>query len=177
METITVEELHKQMQQNKSTVLIDVRTPSEYADVHITGARLYPITEFNPEGLLEELKGIGHKDEKIYVVCRGGPRSETACELLRKAECGNTAFVEGGTDAWVEAGYPVIRSQQALSLERQFQLVIGTIILLGTLLGLTLNVLFYLLPLAIGAGLIYSGYSGSCMLMHLLGKMPWNARD
>ena len=57
-------------------VLLDVRTPDEYAAGHIPGSMNHP---------LERLQTYdGDTDETIYAYCRSGARSERAVLLLRQ---------------------------------------------------------------------------------------------
>ncbi len=80
-------------------ILIDVRMPDEYDEVHVPGATLIPLPEI-PQRHAEIPDGA------IYVICRSGGRSMTACEFLVRngREATNVA---GGTMGWVEAGHPV----------------------------------------------------------------------
>lgn len=166
--------LYDRMQAGDVINLIDVRTPSEYSEIHIVGARLYPITQFNPEAFLQELRETGHAGKTVFAVCRGGPRSQKVCEMLQSAGHTDVVNVEGGTDAWVRAGLPVVRGKAAISLERQTQLTIGIMILIGMFLGLSLSAWFYLIPFVIGVGLMHAGLSGYCMFTQWLSTMPWN---
>ena len=50
----------------------------------------------------------------------------------------------------------------------------GGLALLGALLGLTVNPAFYALSGAVGAGLMFSGITGSCAMARILKIMPWN---
>ncbi|MCY3861801.1 MAG: rhodanese-like domain-containing protein [bacterium] len=79
-------------------VLIDVREPDEYAEARVPGAVLIPLDTI-PERI-SELPG-----EHLYMICALGGRSLKAAEYLtaRGWACTNVA---GGTNRWVEAGYP-----------------------------------------------------------------------
>jgi rhodanese-related sulfurtransferase len=79
--------------------VIDVRTPSEYANGHISGAINIPIDSLStgvdalPEG-------------QILTTCGSGGRGGRAANLL--VSSGREAFsIEGGTKAWEAAGLPV----------------------------------------------------------------------
>jgi hypothetical protein len=83
--------------------------------------------------------------------------------------------VEGGTQAWIDAGLPVNRGQsRVLPLMRQVQIIVGFLSAVGGLLALTVNKLFAILPLVVGSGLLFAGLTGFCGLALLLAKMPWN---
>lgn len=84
---------------DEGAVVIDVRTPQEYAEVHVPGAVLVPMDELG--GRLGELD----KDEPLYVICRSGHRSAAVCEALEPLGY-DAVNVSGGTIAWVRAGLP-----------------------------------------------------------------------
>ena len=57
---------------------------------------------------------------------------------------------------------------------RQVQLVIGVLALTGSVLALTVDKNFAIVPAILGAGLTLAGSTGWCGLAILLSKMPWN---
>ncbi|MEP0870886.1 rhodanese-like domain-containing protein [Trichocoleus desertorum AS-A10] len=82
----------------KNFVLIDVRTPEEYGDVHLPGAVSIPIAEIEQGSGIAKIKAlaIGHQ---VITYCTAGQRSNKALELLRKAEIQGSS-VKGGIRAW-----------------------------------------------------------------------------
>jgi phage shock protein E len=58
-------------------VLVDVRTPGEYADGHIEGAVNIPLADLRERA--QELSG-----KRVVLYCRSGNRSHTAQQLLRE---------------------------------------------------------------------------------------------
>ena len=78
--------------------LIDVREPDEHAEARVPGAVLIPLGAI-PERLADL------PDRHLYMICAMGGRSLKAAEYLiaRGWACTNVA---GGTNGWVEAGYP-----------------------------------------------------------------------
>jgi hypothetical protein len=48
------------------------------------------------------------------------------------------------------------------------------LVLLGTVLGAFLSPAWLLLSASVGAGLVYAGVTGSCLLAQLLARLPWN---
>jgi len=82
-------------------MLLDVRTPEEYAEGHIAGAKLIPI-----QVLAEHLKDVP-KDKQVYVYCHSGGRSARASKLLAANGFSHIENIEGGIVAWKAAGYPV----------------------------------------------------------------------
>jgi phage shock protein E len=82
-------------------VMLDVRTPEEYAQDHIPGVKLIPLAEL-PNRLAEI-----PKDKTLVVTCRSGNRSAQAAQLLRQQGYGDVHNMLGGIGAWQQAGYPV----------------------------------------------------------------------
>lgn len=75
-------------------LLLDVRTPEEFAETHIKGATLIPVTE-----LREQLGKLPDKDRPIVVYCRTGRRSRMAKRMLEEAGY-QTVFDLGARTNW-----------------------------------------------------------------------------
>ena len=103
-------------------------------------------------------------------------RTRANAGALQAAAAGCTAYVvDGGIEAWKQAGLPVARNARApLELMRQVQIAAGSLILLGAVLAATLSPWFLLLSGFVGAGLVFAGVSGFCGMALLLARMPWN---
>src|SRR5688572_22627269 len=83
-------------------VVLDVRTPEEYAEGHIKGATQIDVFDATFEKQIMTLP----KDKEVYVYCAGGSRSYDAAKVLQKH--GYKAFnLEYGFDDWKKKGYPV----------------------------------------------------------------------
>lgn len=152
--------------------LIDVRTPAEYAGVHVRGAQLIPLDQLDPASLMRSKNSTV---KNIYVLCESGGRATRAVEKFRKCGLDCAVLVEGGMQAWVAAGLPVERgAQRVLPLMRQVQVTVGIISATGAALALWVNPLFAIIPLITGCGLLFAGVTGFCGLALVLAKMPWN---
>jgi rhodanese-related sulfurtransferase len=79
-------------------VLIDVRSPQEFAIETINGSLLAPILTFNPDKLPTQT------DKRIVFYCGGGGRSRKAAELSLSNGTKRIAHMEGGFRAWKESG-------------------------------------------------------------------------
>jgi rhodanese-related sulfurtransferase len=170
--SISPRDLQARLSAGARANLLDVRTPAEFATVHVPGAELVPLDELDAVAFVKRA-GVGEKP--LYVLCQSGGRAKRAIEKLQSAGFGGAVLVEGGTQAWVEAGLPVERgASRVLPLMRQVQIVIGFVSATGAVLALTVNHWFALLPLVTGCGLLVAGITGFCGLAVLLGKMPWN---
>jgi rhodanese-related sulfurtransferase len=92
--------------QSQGAFLLDVREPDEFAEVHAKGATLIPLGQL-PSRLNEIAQ---YKNKPVEVICRSGRRSARAVEILRNAGFAQVTNVEGGTNAWVDAGLPVVKN-------------------------------------------------------------------
>jgi len=170
--TVSPQELQRRLAAGQPAYLLDVRTAGEFAAAHVPGAKLIPLDELDAAAFGQERNG---DDSPVYVLCQSGGRARRAIEKLERAGTRGCVLVEGGTQAWMDAGLPVNRGQsRVLPLMRQVQIFVGSLSAAGALLALTVNPLFALLPLVIGSGLLFAGLTGFCGLALLLAKMPWN---
>jgi rhodanese-related sulfurtransferase len=100
--TMSVEELHHTLGRPEPLLVLDVRSPEEYAyDGHIVGSRLLPLPMLALR--IDELP----RDRPIVCVCRSGHRSQVACELLSRQGFAQTINLSGGMIAWRQAGLPL----------------------------------------------------------------------
>jgi rhodanese-related sulfurtransferase len=165
-------ELHRLMNDGQPVKMLDVRTPGEFAAAHVPGAKLVPLDELDAAAFCRERAGHG---APVYVLCQSGGRARRAIEKLERAGVQGCVLVEGGTQAWIDAGLPVNRgASRVLPLMRQVQIVVGFLSAAGAALALTVHPRFALIPLVVGCGLLFAGLTGFCGLALLLAKMPWN---
>lgn len=164
---VSVQQLNELINTDPTLQIVDVRSCGEYSAGHVPRAINIPLEEI--ENRLGDL-GAG----PVAIICQSGMRAEMACDLLEQARP-NLVHVEGGTDAWVEAGHPVTASTSSRwALERQTRLGAGILVLAGTLLSLFLSPNWIYLAVFIGAGLTFAGLSNICGMGLLLRLMPWN---
>ena len=175
IQTVTPREVFDRYRRGEPVELIDVRTPGEYGEVHAEMARLVPLGFLDPQRFLALRNADGQAP--LYFICRSGSRGRKACERFVAAGFSNVADVEGGTEAWVREGLPVVRGAKGVSLERQVRIAAGSLVLLGVALGVLVHP--YLLGLAalVGGGLVFAGVTDTCAMGMLLSKMPWNKTD
>ena len=83
-------------------VLIDVRTPNEYAFEHVRGAMLFPMSSFDVANLPEQGK------KRLVFHCGSGVRSRKIAERCEAGGIDRIAHMEGGFGAWKSAGLPFI---------------------------------------------------------------------
>ena len=171
MKTITPLELQKLLATQPSAAVVDVRTPVEFAEVHVPQAQSIPLDELRPEALALP------KDQPVYLLCRSGQRATKAAEKLALAGYAQPTVVTGGTLAWIAANLPVTRgTTKVISLERQVRIAAGALVFTGVLLASLVNFHFIWLSGFVGAGLVFAGITDFCGMGLLLAKMPWNKR-
>ena len=175
MKTISPIHLQQLLDSHTGLNVIDVRTPVEFAEVHVPEARNEPLDQFDPKTLLASNQLS--KDQPVYLLCRSGARATKAAEKLAKEGLDNAVVVEGGTLAWIDAGMPVTRgTTKVISLERQVRIAAGSFVLTGVLLAIFVHPYFIAIPAFVGTGLIFAGITDWCGMGLLLAKLPWNCR-
>ena len=98
--SITAEELSQRLKVGKHPIVLDVRQPEEFRQMHIAGARLIPLRELQRR--MSELP----TNREIVCICASGNRSRTAAKLLIKAGY-KVVDVAGGMHAWRRLSLPV----------------------------------------------------------------------
>ncbi len=167
---ISVHELNKVLKtdQLQNYILVDVRTKPEHKATRIKGAVNIPLDE------LEKNKAKLENYETIFLHCRSGGRSGKACQLLAGIDA-HVINVSGGILEWQAEGFAVDKTKGFyLPLIQQVHVTAGSMVLIGSILALTLNVKWALLSAFVGAGLTFAGATGWCGMAKLLAKMPWN---
>ena len=92
---VNMDEAITMMEEGSGYIILDVRTPEEFAERHIPGAINIP----NETIGTDEIPELPDKDQLILVYCRSGNRSKQASEKL--AALGYTNIVEfGGINDW-----------------------------------------------------------------------------
>jgi rhodanese-related sulfurtransferase len=151
-------------------VLIDVREPDEHAREFIPGARNVPLSRVDAAAVTQT-----PTPQKVVFHCQSGRRS---AEALQRAAGGarNELFsLKGGIGGWKAAGLATVVNRGApIPVMRQVQIVVGAIVLLGSVLAATVSPWFLLLTGFFGLGLLFAGVTGTCGMAAFLGLMPWN---
>lgn len=168
-ERISPAEVFARLQSGSPCRIVDVRTRAEWEAAHVADATLQPLDVLVP-GEWAPRDG----DAPLYVLCQAGGRASRAASLFCSAGVA-CAVIDGGLDAWRAAGLPVVLgNSRVLPLMRQVQIVIGAVTGVGSALAVWRHPLFGLIPLMMGAGLLFAGLSGTCGLALLMARLPWN---
>ncbi len=80
---------------NPETVVVDVRTTSEFQSGHIPGARLIPVDEIE-----NRLSEVPKEAKHLLVTCQGGARSAAACQMLSEKGYTNLLNMYDGMGGW-----------------------------------------------------------------------------
>lgn len=159
--SIRPRELFDRMQAGEAVNLVDVRSPAEFEEVRAKGARSVPLDTLTPE--LAAKNG-----EPVYVICKSGGRSASACAFLISQGLTEVVNVDGGTMAWQGAGLPVERStppggeapgKQPSNWIRPLSLLA---LLICVTLGIFVNPAFTFVAGAVWIGMILTGQAPCC---------------
>ena len=102
-EPISPQELHKRMLNGTAPVVVDVRLANEWMGLRIGNVLNMPLNQ------LSELAVKLDPNEPVVTVCNSAYRSSLGIGLLERRGFKEVASMEGGGEAWIEAGLPVIQ--------------------------------------------------------------------
>ena len=91
------------IEEEKDLMILDIRTPEEYAEGHIAGARL---VNFKSDSFEEEVAKL-ELNIPYLVHCRSGSRSGQSMPIFEKLGFEKIYHLTPGMNGWVEAGNPV----------------------------------------------------------------------
>tara|TARA_Y100000588_G_scaffold200696_1_gene214390 strand:- start:11351 stop:12550 length:1200 start_codon:yes stop_codon:yes gene_type:complete len=115
VDSVTVEEAHGRLNNGSKVVLIDVREREDFAEGYIPGAQNIP------RGFLElQIEGVVNDRSASLLVYGHEGQTPLAARDLSGMGYESVAYIDGGLDAWVGAGYPSDRDR-ALSKAEQFR--------------------------------------------------------
>jgi phage shock protein E len=92
---ISAVEAAKMLEEKPETIVIDVRSPSEFQEGHIPGARLIPVDEIE-----YRMREIPKEAPALLVTCQGGSRSAAACQFLSERGYTNLINMYDGMGSW-----------------------------------------------------------------------------
>jgi phage shock protein E len=100
------DEVAQKIKNSEDIILLDVRTPEEYAEAHLKNALLLPVQNLSQDTLASIGLGENAKDKEIIIYCRSGARSKTAYDIMSSLGYTNIKSVAGGMIHWQEDDYP-----------------------------------------------------------------------
>ena len=101
---ISREEVQRLQQGKAPLLVVDVRSPEEYAAGHLPGAMNIPYDQMAVR--IDELSAFRDHGQ-VVLYCRSGRRVEIAAATLEEAGFGNLRHLEGDFPGWQQAGLPV----------------------------------------------------------------------
>lgn len=100
--TVSVADFKHAIDQQQG-IILDVRTPEEFAEGHLPGAMNIDINGTDFKEQIEKLD----KSKNYEVYCRSGKRSAKASAMMAEKGFVNVINLDGGILSWQEKGFPV----------------------------------------------------------------------
>ena len=97
---VVAEDVKKAIDAKESFILLDVRTPGEFAKGSIEGSINVPVDKINTV-----FDSVPDKSAKVYVYCLSGSRSAQAVDAMVKLGYTNVFDMKSGLLAWRGKGY------------------------------------------------------------------------
>ena len=104
LETVAPADADLVLAENGDAVLLDIRTPEEFAEVRIAGAENVDFYAADFTRQLEQLDPGG----PYVVYCRSDNRSGQAMEAFRDLGFTEVYEIDGGIVNWYDSGFPVV---------------------------------------------------------------------
>lgn len=105
IKNVKAKEAAKLLDANTNIIVIDVRTPEEFASGHIAGATNI---NFVAGGFADALQKLDRA--KTYLVhCAVGGRSKRSLQSFKSLGFQSIIHLDGGIDAWEASGKPVVK--------------------------------------------------------------------
>jgi len=105
---MSAKETNRLINQNKgdeNIIVLDIRTPGEFAAGHIEKAVNIDYFSPNFQSRLDQLD-----KSKTYVMhCKSGGRSGRSVSIFKELNFKNLIHMHGGFDEWVQSGLPVVK--------------------------------------------------------------------
>ena len=90
---------------NQHALVLDIRTPEQFATGHVTGARNLPPDQILKAG--DTLKKF--KEKPVVVYCESGMASGTAARTLRAGGFNKVVTLRGGLQSWRQENLPLVK--------------------------------------------------------------------
>ncbi len=94
------------MQKGEAPLVIDVRLPTEWMALRIGTVLNLPLSH------LAELSSKLDHEQPVVVVCNSAYRSSMGAGILERKGIKNARNLEGGSQAWMKAGFPVYEGEK-----------------------------------------------------------------
>lgn len=104
LETVSPEAAAEIIANTPDVVILDIRTPEEFAEGFVEGASNIDFYRSDFAGQLDVLD----KDAPYVVYCRSDNRSGEAMEIFADLGFTNVTEIDGGIVNWYESGLPIV---------------------------------------------------------------------
>jgi len=91
--------------EKKDLLLVDVRTPEEFADGKLKGSSNVNVKSDDFEKLINQFD----KNKPIVVYCLAGMRSGKAMDIMKKNGFKEVYSLKGGIESWQKEGHPLVK--------------------------------------------------------------------
>lgn len=98
--SISPQDLSQKLKDGTAPLIVDVRSPQEFATGHIPGALNIPHDQIGQH--LDEMRS----DRGVALYCMVGPRARLGEQKLLEAGVERVLHIDGGFSAWKAAGLP-----------------------------------------------------------------------
>lgn len=113
VQDLTTQQFEDNINKTDKRVLLDVRTPEEFAQYHLKGAinvNIFDNFATNVESLQID------KESPVYVYCLAGSRSEKAANQLVKAGYKSVYNMSGGISTWIGEKRAIVSPENATKI-------------------------------------------------------------
>lgn len=100
---VSADEFQSELRTKKGAQLVDVRTPGEFIQGHLTNATNI---DYKSPAFKEQIKSLD-KNKPVFVYCLAGSRSAAAAEILHEAGFKEIYDMKGGYMKWTAADKPI----------------------------------------------------------------------
>lgn len=105
-DNISPQKLYEQIHSSQSPLVVDVRLPSEWMGLRIGTVINIPLSK-----LADDADKLD-RQQRVVTVCNSAYRSTMAVGVLERQGFKNVASLDGGSEAWIEAGLPVYEAKK-----------------------------------------------------------------
>jgi rhodanese-related sulfurtransferase len=148
-----------------NAVIIDVREPMEFKEIHIPGAINIPSTHFDIQAIEP------FKDRKICLVCQTGKRTQIIIQDLEEKGWSNIYSLEKQMQSYA---HNVAQKDTGWTVDRQFRMTLGVLLALFLIMFFLGYTGFIVIPIILSAGLTITAIIDKCYMRTGIAKLPWN---
>lgn len=102
---LSTADFQKKLAADNTAIVLDVRTPQEYANGHLVNAT---IINFFDADFKEKVNKLD-KSKPVFVYCAVGGRSANASKILQESGFKTVYNLLGGFNGWAAAGLPSVK--------------------------------------------------------------------